>query len=289
MHSVHLADLAAVLSQQGPAILYRREIIPAEAVSRYWTSSRTRFELWHRALARYQRAETAGNWIEMRQWWRDHTGVLEEIFVSELLTRVVAALAAGLDHERGEDELSPITHAIYLSHLETSNRVQRMMLFGRGGSVQTAVRLNRLRKGVQRWTDALLGQLWSSVPEEICYAIDPNRARSCASDARGEIGSETQETANWLLAAAMHDTLSRRCHSTASLPQANRSVGDSVMLMMRPELFDSVGTLKSMWLHRIQYDCERTSMVLNDMFRPQAVRIDAEEVKPKPHHTFDRW
>ncbi len=289
MHCVHLADLAAVLSQHGPAILYRRESIPAEAVSRYWASSRGRFELWHRVIGRYQRAEQTGDWVKMRAWWRDHTGVLEEILVSEMLTRVVAAIAAGLDHGRDEDEISPITHAIHLTHLETRNRVQHLMLFGRAGSVQNAVRLNRLRKGVERWTDALLGRLWAHMPEEICYAIDSQRARACAEDARAQIGCDTRETADWLLSAAMHDMLSRRSCSTASLPQANRNVGDSVMLMLRPDLFDSMGTLKSLWLHRIQYDCERTSLVLDDLLRPAADTSAAANGNKPVHHTFDRW
>ncbi len=289
MHCVHLADLAAVLSQHGPAILYRHESVPAAAVARYWTSSRGRFELWHRAIGRYQRAEQLGDWVQMRAWWRDNTGVLEEILLSDMLTRVVAALATGLDRGRDEDEISPIAHAVYLTHLETRNRVQHLMLFGRAGSVQNAVRLNRLRKGVERWTDALLGRLWAHMPEEICYAIDPDRARACAEDARSQIGCDTRETADWLLGAAMHDMLSRRCSSTASLPQANRSVGDSVMLMLRPDLFDSVGTLKSLWLHRLRFDADRTSTVLHEALQP-----DLKGVKPghagKPvHHSFNRW
>ncbi len=289
MHCVYLADLAAVLSTHGPAILYRRQSISPQAVTQYWTSSRTRLELWHGAIARYQRAEHSGDWVRMRAWWRDHIGVLEEILVSELLTRVVAALAAGLDRNQDDEELSPITHAIFLSHLETRNRVQHLMLFGRGSSVQNAVRLNRLRKGVERWNDALLGRLWSSVPTEIRYAIDADRARNYAEDARCQSCGDAQRTSDWLLAAAMHDTLSRRSSPTVALPQANRQVADSVLLMLRPELFDSVGTMKSLWMHRMQFDCERTNHVLDDLLACRNGKDGAPKNSTPTHHSFDRW
>ena len=176
MHSVLIADIAALVSQHGPAVLYRGDTVPPEAVTQYWASSRSRFELWHQTMTRYRHAEKSGDAILMRAWWREHSVVLEEVLVSEMLTRVLAALGAGLDSSEKAEEISPVTHAVYLSHLEARNRVQQMLLFGRGNSVQDAVRLNRLRQGVERWTDVLIGRMSVQSPSHICYAIDADRA-----------------------------------------------------------------------------------------------------------------
>ena len=42
---------------------------------------------------------------------------MEEILVSEMLTRVIAALGAGMDASSEDEEVSPVTHAILLNHL----------------------------------------------------------------------------------------------------------------------------------------------------------------------------
>ena len=97
MHSVLLVDLAAVVSEHGPAILYGRDTLSPEALTQYWTATHARFGLWHQAMARYSRAEQTDDEQAMDTWWSDHTALMEEILVSEILTRVVAALGADED------------------------------------------------------------------------------------------------------------------------------------------------------------------------------------------------
>ena len=95
MHSVLLVDLAAVVSEHGPAILYGRDTLSPEALTQYWTATHSRFNLWHQAMARYSRAEKVNDEDAMNAWWRDHTAVMEEILVSEILSRALAALNKG--------------------------------------------------------------------------------------------------------------------------------------------------------------------------------------------------
>lgn len=290
MHCVLIADLAAVVSQHGPAILYQRDEVPPQAVTQYWATSRNRFELWNQTMARYRRAEQSGDFIALRHWWRDHATVIEEVFVTEMLTRVVAALASGLDEAHQVEEITPVTHAIFLTHLEARNRVQQVLLYGRGNSVQVAVRLNRLRQGVERWTDAMIGQLSVRSPKTTRYAIDTSRATDFAEETRAYGNHAARKVSTWLMNAAMHDTLRRRTSEHAALPQANRAVASSVIMMLRPDLFDSVGTLKSLWLHRIQHGAERTDRVLDELIAPdidEASTANAIELVNEPY--FQRW
>lgn len=290
MHCVLTADLAAVISHHGRAILHRRESVPPEAMTQYWASTRNRFELWHRAMARYRNCEQTGDMNSLRQWWSEHVVVMEEVLVTEMLTRIVASLADGLERDSEHKEIAPIAHAIHLTHLEARNRVQQIMLYGRGNSVQDAVRLNRLRQGVERWTDALIGRMAVNENGSLRYAIDPNRAAEYAEEARALGVGPARDTAVWLMNAAMHDMLRRRTSPNAALPDANRSVIKSLMMMLRPDLFDSIGVLKSLWLHRLETGTERTDRVLDELTAPNIYRADTAqgmEILSEPY--FERW
>ena len=257
MHCVYLADIAAILSEHGPSIIYRGEKVPPDAMTRYWTISQNRFDLWNRALARYRDAEMSGDFKQLRTWWSDHSGVLEEILVSQMLTRVFAALTACIDAKQPEQELSPVAHSIFLAHLEATNRAQHLMLHGRGISVQDAVKLNRLRQGVERWNDAMLGRMCNQSSEVTRYAIDATRAKTYAEENRTYGHGKTRRTVSWLMNASMRDMLTRRTSKRPALPQANRAVAGSVVLLLRPDLFDSVGVLRSLYVNRIELDRER--------------------------------
>jgi hypothetical protein len=290
MHCILTADLAALISQHGPAILHGREAVPPSAVTDYWASSRNRFDLWNQAMMRFRCAEKSGHLQLMRQWWQDHIVVLEEVLVSELLTRVIAALAAGMEDESEDEEISPVTHAIHLTHLEARNRVQQIMLRGRGCSVPDAVRLNRLRQAVERWTDALIGRMSVDSPDSVRYATDPSRAEEYAWEMRSCGHGPSRNTASWLMNAAMHDTLRRRSSDRSALPESNRAVARSVMLMLRPDLFDSVGVLKSLWLHRLQSNTERTDRVLDELISPDLDEATTAEGMETTHGPpFHRW
>lgn len=265
MHCINLADLAAILAHHGPSILYRRQQVPVDAVTRYWTACRQRFELWHHAMGRYRELEQSGSPLELRSWWASHRPMLEEILVSEMLARVYAAIGAGLDGGCEKAEIAPVVHSVYLSQLEARNRVLHLMVYGRGNSIHDAVQLNRLRGEVERWTDALLGGMAIEQTAPLDYAISRSRAAAHAEDARSNPPGAVRDTVNWLVSAAMRDALSRRISNNAALPQANRDVADAVMLCLRPDLFDSVGVLKSLWLHRLEAGTDHTDRVLRQL------------------------
>ena len=241
-------------------------------------------------MARYRSAEQSGSAYQIRSWWRDHVVVMEEVLVTEMLTRVIAALATGMEAESEADEISPVTHAVHLTHMEARNRVQQIMLFGRGNSVSDAVRLNRLRQGVERWTDAMIGRMSVRTKRAFKYANDRRRAAEFANEMRSYGQGPARNTAAWLMNTAMHDMLRRRSSEKAALPEANRAVAKSVMLMLRPDLFDSVGVLKSLWLHRLQIGSERTDRVLDEL---SAADIDnaetADGLDEANDSYFERW
>ena len=265
MHCVFLADIAALLAHHGPGLLGGGQTVPAEAVMRYWCVCRQRFDLWHHALGRYRQQEKHATGAQLSQWWNDNLPMLEEVLVGEILSRVYAALAETLDRSRDESETGPVVRSVYLTHLEARNRVLHLMVYGRGGSIEQAVRLNRLRREVERWVDAILGRMAWEDPGPLAYAFDADRAAEHARDARTYGVGPARQTTQWLMQVTMHDAIRRRTSAEAALPEANRQVAESVMLGLRPDLFDSVGMLKSLWLHRLQVCADQTDRVLTEL------------------------
>lgn len=289
MHCVQTADLASLLSEHGPAIVRSRTRFTTPAVARYWAASRNRFELWHHALARYRRAEESADFASLRSWWRDHVVVMEEVLVSEILTRVTAALTANLEVEATEEETSPITHAVSIAHIEARNRVQKIMLFGRGSSIEDAVRLNRLRQAVERWTDAMIGRMSGGTRRSLQYAFDSRRAAHYREDIERLGRGASRSTAMWLMNASMRDTLSRRTSRQTGLPEANRAVTQTVLSMLRSELFDSLGTLKSSWLHQLERDHEACDRAPTWHHGFELDEPDAEPLPESDPTYTERW
>lgn len=273
MHCISIADLAGLVSEHAPALIYRGAHIKSTSLSTYWVSSRNRFDRWHQSMARYKRLEREGNPLALKCWWQDNLPVLEEVIVSEMLTRTVAALGATLDAAHKTDDVSPVTSAIHLSNLDASNRVQRMLIAGQGNRVHESVRLNRLRKGVERWTDMLLGRMASGSQEFLKFAFDRVRADSHATEAR-ELGIQASTTSMWLIQASMRQMLQQRLSSEAAFPHCNRAVADSVLGLFSADLFHDSGTLKSKFFHMIDRDHQHDSQAL----RPESFEAFADEM-----------
>lgn len=264
MHCVLLADLAATLSQHAPSILAAGPDIPSDAVTDYWVRSRSRINSWHRIISEGRRAQRECDWQGLRHWWRGNTAVLEEVLVSELTTRVVAALGCEIEARRGDASAAPVTHAVFLSHMETRNRVQQLLIDGRGCSVPNAARLNLLRKATERWADAMIGRMQISGQTNQKYAIEPGRAEAYLKETRDYGIGVYRDTANWLMNAALHDMLTRRTSPIAASPRANQCVADSILGMFRPLQFDSFGVCKSLRLLRIEGGAARSDQAPYD-------------------------
>ncbi len=62
------------------------------------------------------------------------------------------------------------------------------------------------------------------------------------------------------------------------------------MLMLRPELFDSVGALKSLWMHRLENSADQTDRMLDELNSPdinEAETSDSLELTSGSY--FERW
>lgn len=266
MHAIELVDLAAVLSIHGPSLLFRRDLIPEVALQSYWTTCRGRFDYWHGYLGECRHLLETHKHDEVRKWWSNHQCIVEEILMSELLTRTYAALGSTLDQGEQSQEIGPITHSVFLTHLEARSRVLRLILDCRAVSLESAVRVNRLRAKLERWNDSLLAHLFADMPEPAeRYAFDPRRLKTTTREIQSIPAGAARDTAGWILWTAMRNSLAEQCRHPSKLSDQNRQVGDSVLMCLRPDLFDAVGLCKTLWLHRLERGAEQTDRVLRQL------------------------
>lgn len=267
MHCVTLADLAATLAQHGPSFLAVRPDLNSHTIMRYWTASRSRHELWHRALRRFKDAKNMGDYSSLHRWWQEHLPVMEEVFVSELLSRVVAAIASetaahigpdlGCEDLGDGDNLAAVAHNVFVAQLEVSNRVSQTVLDAAGSRTHDIVQLNRLRYGVDRWSDWLVALTSLNPSRCFKYAIDVERSKTFSEEIRETATGNHREMTTWLMNAAMRDMLVRRTSDSPGLPNANYEVASAVLGLFRPELFDDYGVPKSLWLNRLQREAAK--------------------------------
>lgn len=323
MHCTTLADLAAIIAQQGPSIVVRSDSIPASRLTNYWVAFRSRLDLWHQAMSRNRVAHEKGDWVGLQYWWNDHIGVLEEILVTDMLTRVVAGLSAAVDAEttrrvevasgdsstdEAATDRAAITHAIHVNHLEARNRVQLLMVNNRGCRVADAVRLNQLRRLTERWTDTWLGRLSIRQPDVVRYAFDPQRVTECAIDFRetdhecAEPGTHKHSRlSDGLMQACMQSAISRQTDSRPSLPAANAAIAHAVLGLMPVGLFDDWGVPKSLTRCRSEQDhrwsdqspdrLHETIFPAQEAISPSTRDANAEADEPSKDMTngFHRW
>jgi hypothetical protein len=252
MHCIELAELASLMAYQSPALFMMRPAVSHDSLNRYWIQSRLRLEQWHRWLGEYATLESARRPVAMQAWWNQHTSLLEEVLVSETLVRVFAGVGAGLDAVHDQREIEPVTHSVFLSHLEARNRVLQLMLFGRGGSITQTMQLNRLRRACERWTDRLLAPIVAHHPGAHVYCVDAARANAHASEWREESCADALSMSAVLARVAMQTTLAARTGTQPAMPLANLEIAQSVMACFNAECFDSVGMPRSLSRVRIQ-------------------------------------
>lgn len=247
MHVRGLIELAGILATHGPVLLHGREPLSAESIEQYWTTSKVRLDRWAWALKQFRQQADAKPQGRPQPAMR---GVLEEVLVSELLTRVWTAVLSIYDRQRGDAEVEPVGRSVLLGHMEARHRVLTLMLHGPGLDAEAALDLNHVRRRAERWTDLLIGSLMR-IEDVSEFAIEPDRAKDFADDIR-ERGLLRGGRQAWSLTMASLKAAFRNGLSPVS-PNSdlNARIASSILSCFPPETFDSTGLFRSVWLMRL--------------------------------------
>lgn len=242
------------------------------AAEAYWTASRCRLNRWYGALRMFE--DDLLQEDDSHNPWPAIEIVVQEILVSELLTRVWSATMIAHDHLNESDELSGLAHGIHVGHIEAKNRAIRLILRGRDEAEETFNRMNHLRRRVERWTDLFLSLLPLSEATDM-FAFDASRMQDFALENR-EYSTADRATKLQILTASLAADLANATQPFPANPDLNRQVAAGVLSCFPSDRFDSVGLPKSaqmVWLEKGHLDSE---LLLNHLARLEAT-VDYEE------------
>ncbi len=249
MHSRDLLDLAVTVAEHGPLLAQHSRRLSAQTLEAYWTAAKSRLDRWHRAL----RTGAPPGLVERRrrtpgQGSRAET--IEEILVSEPLTRVWTASLAAHDRRLGLCEAEAVARSVYIGHLEARNRALSALSQGAAGDELQNERMDQLRRRTERWADVLVARLLPA-GGVLEFAIDPHRCQLFADDF-----SHDQRTAGgaqaWpILAASIRAGIYRL--GVAANPNAdlNARIAIGILACFESQLFDYAGCLQSLWHARL--------------------------------------
>lgn len=266
MHARELVELATVAAVHGPALIAGSGRLSDAGLEQYWVASKCRLDRWTRAIKSFSQPQATWPWGTAAPRHAAIVAVIEEVLASEVLTRVWTALLAGYDRTRRRQDCEYFGRGVYLGHLEARNRVLKLLITGPGVSAEQAVRLNRLRQRVERWSDLLVGGL-VAVCDVAEYAPHPDRAREFANELGGAAGMAMAPTRWQLTIASLRMAFLATLTAEAANPDSNTRIAGSILRCFESDVFDSTGLFPSLYLTRLEHLGRDTELLIDDLFQ----------------------
>lgn len=262
MHASQLAQMAAIVARHGPLVAEGADEISSDVIGRYWSASKCRIDRWMHALKAARSHPKSLSSHEPARRRGDTVALLEEILLSEPLTRVWAIVARAHDRRHHHDEAEPIARSVLIGQMEARNRLLRLLVDGGALSAEQSISLNRLRRRVERWTDLLVGYL-AELDSTCEMAFDRNRASDFSEDI---CCPPKQQQVAWSLASAsMQSALGGQLRSVSPNGDLNEQIVSSVLAAFGPGLFDSTGLPSSLWQLRLATVASDTQCYIEDL------------------------
>lgn len=282
MHASQLAQIGSWIAVHAPTLVFGNSG-PQELVSvDYWTSSRCRIQRWNAALKVFD--EDFKDTDSSHNPWPAAATVIEEIFVSEFLTRIWSAAVLAHDTYQESDELFGLAHSIHISHIECRNRAMRLLLSNQAMNEKEFDRLNLLRRKIERWTDVFLARVTELKIAQM-FAFDEGRV----ADFHEEVEDSSpmiQARRNQLMIASFAAELGEFQSQWAANPELNRKISSSLLACFPSDRFDSLGLPKSfgmVLLEKTQHDTQVLVDQLLELDSESIEIIDNDQLFDGPH------
>ncbi len=248
MHARELVELAAIVSAHGPLLVEGVERLSPSSLEEYWTASKIRFDRWGHSLRTFIAQADDSQWHKAH--WPYMSGVLEEILTGEVLVRVWTAVLCAHDRQQGAEDADPIARSVMSGHMEARHRVLTLLVRGPGVEAEAAVKLNHLRRRVERWTDMLIGYLLG-LHNSREFAVDQRRAQEFSTDLHYQCRHPGGRHAWPLVLASLRASFQHGLTPASPNADLNGRIASSILSCFPAELFDATGLFCSMWLMRL--------------------------------------
>ena len=269
MHVREHAQLAAVAAVQAPAFARLGAVVPQAAIEQYWVASKCRIDRWLRLLRRM--ADAAEQWPKPAALAGPRVlPALEELLVSELLTRIWTAAAVAHDENRSDENLAPIARNIWRSHLDARRRLLQFIAGGRAIEPEQAEQLDRLRRRIERWNDMLLAHL-SPLIDTSEFAFDAPRARDFADDLAPHATADERQLACQIVQASLAASLGDSLHDRSPNADLNRKIGTAILACLPTDVLAAGEVASSLWLERMSRTATGALEMIDELVRLEAV------------------
>ena len=255
MHASQLAQIGSWIAVHAPTLILGNSG-PQELVSaNYWAASKCRIQHWNAALKMFE--DDLRDHDATHDPWMAIETVVEEIIVSEFLTRIWSAAVLAHDKYQESDELFGLAHSVHISHIEARNRALRVLLGGQALNEKAFDKLNILRRKVERWTDLFLTHV-SNVEIARMFAFDEKRVLDFHEE-NEEMSPMAHTRRNQVLIASFAAELQAFQSRWAANPTLNQQISSSLLACFPSDRFDSLGLPKSfgmVLLEKTQHDTQ---------------------------------
>jgi len=250
MHARQLVELAALVSVQGPVLVRGTGRISKTSMEQYWIASKSRQDRWAQSLKGHYPTAVLPARPSARLKSSLLRSVVEEILTGEVLTRVWTAVTCAYDRHHGIDLAEPIARSVLTGHLEARHRVLTLLVCDPGFDTEQAVKLNRLRRRTERWTDMLIGHL-AELDDVSEFAIDPYRAKDYADDLGCRSGPGEGQVAWPIVLASLRAAFGGGLSPASPNADLNARIAASIVACFRSGFSDFSGLCQSAWLVRL--------------------------------------
>ncbi len=262
MHAQKLIEVAGWISLHGKSLIDNCPVLPDDALSEYWIASRCRMDHWGRALRSLGQSESVTT-DKLTGHAEPLLSLAEEILLSEVLARVVAAVAHTHDTHHKREEASPIGRNTLEAHREARSRLRSLIYTWWPGDSPKARHVHSLAKQAERWVDVLLAYVSRSGDVDH-FAYDVSRLREFAYDVQLH-GPASSEAAGQLLTFSL-----RASFAAANQPPVcshlNRQIAGAALGLYGSEAFDSFGLLRPPWMIRAERSTDDAIALLDSLF-----------------------
>lgn len=281
MHVRELVETSCWVADNAPAFVAFSGPIAMELIEGYWAASRCRLDRWSLALKSLSTSKAPVGPSLLQRKRPARVPLIEEILVSEVLTRVWTAVAAAHDERRRRSELGPVCRSIFIGHLEARNRALQLLVNHNYTALEEAVALNRLRRRCERWTDLLLSRVAGLVDIKD-LAFDVERIN----DFQAELGigsTNSGSTLAWqIVLGSIRASFASGLSKDSPCADLNAKIASSILACLSRDLFDATGQLKSPWIHRIERVSEDTQGMIDQLMRDESGYAPAPSLPATP-------
>lgn len=273
MHARQLVEIAGLLALRSAPLLKSGADLCSDALSEYWIASRCRLDRWGRSLRVLGHSHSAPPPDEAAD---QLIRLVEEITLSELLSRVVAGVCLADDGRNGAEEMAPVGLNALNGHREAASRLKALVFAWWPADSPRSRHARSLTKQAERWTDVLLAYV-STAANVDRIAFDTGRLREFAYDSQNR-GAASSQAAAQLLAFGL-----RASFSMANRPplndELNRRIAGSALALFGDAGFDGHGLARPAWMLRAERTADDTAALVARLFDdndpPPGLRLPA--------------